>query len=79
MGGREIRGHQTLSGLLYRRHVVNQNVAAVQHTVKPHAADLGTEILYDEGKLVHAMAYRAGAHRERTPLMHDIRRDGIDL
>lgn len=42
-------------------------------------ADIGTEILYDEGKLVHAMAYRAGSHRERTPLMHEIRKDGVDL
>jgi predicted nucleotidyltransferase len=42
-------------------------------------ADIGTEILYDEGKLVHSMAYRAGEHRKRTPLMREIRRDGIDL
>jgi len=42
-------------------------------------ADLGTEILYDTDKFVHAMPYRAGAHRERTPLMHEIREDGIDL
>lgn len=42
-------------------------------------ADIGTELLYDDGKLVHAMAYRAGAYRERTPLMHEIREDGIHL
>jgi len=42
-------------------------------------ADLGTEILYDEGKLVHGMAYQVGANLERTPLMHEIRKDGIDL
>jgi len=42
-------------------------------------ADLGTEILYDEGKLVHAMPYLTDAIRERTPLMHEIRKDGLDL
>ena len=42
-------------------------------------ADIGTEILYDEGKVLNAMAYRAGSYRERTPLMHEIRADGIDL
>ena len=42
-------------------------------------ADLGSEILDDEGKLIHAMPYLAGAYRERTPLMHEIRKDGVDL
>jgi predicted nucleotidyltransferase len=42
-------------------------------------ADLSTEILYDSGECVHAMAYRAGAYDERTPLMHEIREDGVDL
>jgi predicted nucleotidyltransferase len=31
------------------------------------------------GHLIHAMPYRAGAYAERTPLMHEIRQDGIDL
>ncbi len=38
-----------------------------------------TDILYDEGAFIHAMPYRAGAERERTPLMHEIRREGLDL
>lgn len=42
-------------------------------------AALETEILYDTGAFVHALPYRAGAYRERTPLMHEIRREGIDL
>jgi uncharacterized protein len=42
-------------------------------------ADLGTDILYDSGHLIHAMPYRAGTYAERTPLMHEIRQDGIDL
>jgi predicted nucleotidyltransferase len=42
-------------------------------------ADIGTDILYDAGKLVHARPYRAGAYRDRTPLMLEIRRDGVDI
>lgn len=42
-------------------------------------ADLATDILYEMGGVVHAMPYRAGAYNERTPLMHEIRADGIDL
>lgn len=40
---------------------------------------LVTDILYDEGAFIHAMPYREGAYRQRTPLMHEIRREGIDL
>ena len=42
-------------------------------------ADIGTDILYDEGRIVHAMPYRADAYSERTPFMQQIRQDGIDL
>jgi len=43
-------------------------------------ADLGTDILYDTGELVHAMPYLAGAYEDsRMPLMHEIRREGLDL
>ncbi len=42
-------------------------------------ADIGTEILYDIGGVIHAMPYRAGSYRDRTPLMHQIRLDGVDL
>ena len=42
-------------------------------------ADLATEVLYDVGGVVHAMPYRAGAYTEHTPLMHEIRADGVDL
>jgi predicted nucleotidyltransferase len=38
-----------------------------------------TDILYDDGAFIHAMPYRAGSYRERTPLMHEIRREGVDL
>lgn len=42
-------------------------------------ADLATDVLYDGGGVVHAMPYRAGAYNDRTPLMHEIRVDGVDL
>jgi len=38
-----------------------------------------TDILYDAGVFIHAMPYRAGADQERTPLMHEIRGEGLDL
>jgi predicted nucleotidyltransferase len=40
---------------------------------------LGLDILDREGKFIHAMPYGAGAYRDRTPLMHEIRNDGLDL
>jgi uncharacterized protein len=42
-------------------------------------ADLGTAILEQTGEFVHAMPYRAGSYNDRTPLMHEIRSDGVDL
>ncbi len=42
-------------------------------------ADVATDILYSGGGFIHAMPYRAGSYNERTPLMHEIRADGLDL
>src|SRR5438105_6353730 len=42
-------------------------------------ADLSTAILDETGEFIHAMPYRAGSYDERTPLMHEIRVEGIDL
>jgi len=42
-------------------------------------ADIGTDLLYEIGGVIHAMPYQAGAYRDRTPVMHEIRRDGVDL
>ncbi len=38
-----------------------------------------TDILYDKGAFIHAMPYREGAYKERTPLMHEIRLEGQDI
>ena len=42
-------------------------------------AEIETEILAETGAFIHAMPYAAGSYRQRTPLMHEIRREGIDL
>lgn len=38
-----------------------------------------TDILFDMGEVVCALPYPAGSYNERTPLMHEIRREGIDV
>ena len=42
-------------------------------------ADLRTDILADTGVFIEARPFRAGAYRERSPLMHEIRREGVDF
>jgi predicted nucleotidyltransferase len=36
-------------------------------------------ILDETGAVINALPFRAGAYEERTPLMHEIRREGLDL
>jgi uncharacterized protein len=38
-----------------------------------------TDIVEETGAVIHPMPFRAGAWQERTPLMHEIRLDGVDL
>ncbi len=38
-----------------------------------------TDVLDATGAVIHAMPYRAGSYQERTPLMHELRREGMDL
>jgi uncharacterized protein len=42
-------------------------------------AAIGTDILYDTGAVINAIPFKAGAYRERTGLMLELRRDGLDL
>jgi predicted nucleotidyltransferase len=42
-------------------------------------ADLSTDIIDETGELVHAVPYRAAAYNERTPLMREIWREGVEL
>jgi hypothetical protein len=43
-------------------------------------ADLSTALLDETGEFVHATAYRDEAYNDtRMPLMHEIRREGVEL
>jgi hypothetical protein len=42
-------------------------------------AQLEADILYDTGALINALPFPAGAYRERTGFMSELRRDGLDL
>nr|WP_294557424.1 nucleotidyltransferase domain-containing protein [uncultured Rhodopila sp.] len=42
-------------------------------------ARLRVEMIDETGAFFDAIPYPAGALSERTPLMHEIRRDGVDL
>ena len=67
------------------RILANYDVAAFLHDMPDRfadmdrLADLSTDILDATGEFVHAMPYRAGSYTERTPLMLEIRTDGVDL
>lgn len=41
--------------------------------------DVETDLLYDTEAVINSMPYRAGAYHDRTSLMREIRREGIDL
>jgi predicted nucleotidyltransferase len=40
---------------------------------------LVTDIVEQTGLVIHPLPYPAGAWRERSPLMHEVRLDGVDL
>jgi uncharacterized protein len=42
-------------------------------------AEIETDILYDTGAVINALPLRAGSYRQRTGLMHELRREGLDL
>jgi uncharacterized protein len=42
-------------------------------------AEIETDILFKTGAVINALPLQAGAHRERTGLMQELRRDGFDL
>ena len=42
-------------------------------------ANIATEIMDQTGAFIHAMPYPAGTYRDRTPLTHEVRREGIYL
>ena len=40
---------------------------------------VSTDILLDTGAVISATPFPAGAYRERTGFMHELRKDGLDL
>ena len=42
-------------------------------------AQIEADILYDTGALINTLPFPAGAYRERTGFMSELRRDGLDL
>src|SRR5271165_1431183 len=42
-------------------------------------AAVSTDILIDTGAVISATPFPAGAYRERTGFMHELRKDGLDL
>lgn len=42
-------------------------------------ATITTDILEDTGAVISATPFPAGAYRERTGFMHELRKDGLDL
>ena len=42
-------------------------------------AEIETDILLDTGAVINALPFPAGAYSERTPLMYELRRDGLDI
>jgi predicted nucleotidyltransferase len=42
-------------------------------------AHLSTDLIDETGEVVNALAYRAGAYNDRTPLMRELRHEGVDL
>ena len=41
--------------------------------------EIEDRLLHETGVVINALPFRAGAYDEQTPLMHEIRREGVDL
>ena len=42
-------------------------------------ADIETDILYDTGAVINALPFPTEALRSASPLMYELRREGVDL
>jgi predicted nucleotidyltransferase len=42
-------------------------------------AEIETDILYDTGAVINALPLQAGSYHERTGLMQELRREGLDI
>lgn len=50
-----------------------------QRAERRRLADLRVEFLDETGRFFETMPFLGTAYRDRTPLMHEIRRDGVDI
>jgi predicted nucleotidyltransferase len=50
-----------------------------RHRELDRLAHLSTNLIDETGEVVNAWAYEAGAYNERTPLMREIRLEGVDF
>ena len=41
--------------------------------------EIETDILYDTGAVINGLVFPAGAYRDRTVFMNEVRLDGLDL
>ncbi len=62
----------------YAVAVFLRNFAGIAEEMGP-IAEIETDILIDTGAVINALPLRAGAYRERTGLMAELRREGFDL
>jgi uncharacterized protein len=52
---------------------------ASRHQEMGRISEITAGIIQDTGELISALPYPAGSYNARTPLMRDVRREGIDL
>ncbi len=89
---RDIYGSKLERAVLFDSHArgdaqpdSNYDVAAFIHGMtdfgqeSARLAEIETDILCDTGAVINARSFQAGAYNERTGLMSELRRDGIDL
>jgi predicted nucleotidyltransferase len=43
------------------------------------SVEIEVDIIEDLGAVIHAMPFQAGSYRDRSPLMYEIRGEGVDL
>jgi predicted nucleotidyltransferase len=50
-----------------------------RHEEMRRLSQITAAIIQDTGEMISALPYPAGSYAARTPLMHEVRREGIDL
>ncbi len=50
-----------------------------RHKEMERISRITADIIQDTGEMISALPYPAGSYVERTPLMHEVRREGVDL